>query len=341
MTLSDDQIGALLRDVPLPSEPLDRYGAVAGRRRARDRRWQSALGAAMAAVLVAGAVSVVTLRRDHQDEDVATLLSGSPSSARVAATIDIDGRVLRSEGVVDFAHDASSIVTYDGGHSSETRQIGRDVWSQLGSGFPGLPAGKTWVHVRTTGNVTALDKLDPNTALRALRDSGAKVERRGRATVRGVPTDRYVATRVGDDLTSVDVFVDADGLARRVVSRFTPQGGGTGPGQTTVTAEYFDFGVPVSVTTPPASTVAEQSELSSAFSSGTAGKGCTTTKATPPSSGYVTSCMDSFSVDVGSGPSSPQDREVFCNAIRDSLSKLPADKRAEVQQRFATVCPKG
>lgn len=122
----------------------------------------------------------------------------------------------------------------------------------------------------------------PDEYLDYLRAVSGELERVGEETVRKVPTthyrakvdvqrsmrydlaaegwkeasiERYVDTLIDGDMTEFDVWVDADQIARRVVTKYiSPLRDETYGDQTiamVATTEFFDFGVAVDIDAPP------------------------------------------------------------------------------------------
>lgn len=131
---------------------------------------------------------------------------------------------------------------------------------------------------------------DPSQLLEALRGVADDVEAAGQEDVRGVPTTRYTATvdldaaadvvpadqrerfeaelhALGDlGALPVEVWIDADGLVRRLVldvSGVAPQG--QLPGKAQIAMELFDYGEPVEIDLPPADQVVPFTEAFGAF----------------------------------------------------------------------------
>jgi hypothetical protein len=158
-----------------------------------------------------------------------------------------------------------------------------------------LPKGKTWISGDLAklgreqgvdlGQLGAFGKSDPREALDMLRGVSGDLEEVGRETVRGVETTRYQATLdakklaeqlgksgdgnlVGGLLDGVEqaqlrdipleVWVDDELLLRRLDLRYSPS---QGAGDARFSMELFDYGEPVDATPPPASQVADVSEL--------------------------------------------------------------------------------
>lgn len=108
---------------------------------------------------------------------------------------------------------------------------------------------------------------DPTQILEALRGAGA-VDEVGQQDVRGVRTTRYDATiDLGEALTDVpvSVWIDADGLARRVQVELDGAGpwGSEGEGQITMILELFDYGEPVQIVVPSPAGATPFSEIAS------------------------------------------------------------------------------
>jgi hypothetical protein len=117
---------------------------------------------------------------------------------------------------------------------------------------------------------------DPSSYLESLRGATGEPEVVGTEEVRGVETTHYVATmdlaaalasvpeqqrdlaeaqlgQLGGGTIPLDVWIDADGLPRRLVmdmsELFSSMGMGQDAGAVT-TVEYFDYGVPVDIEVP-------------------------------------------------------------------------------------------
>jgi hypothetical protein len=128
--------------------------------------------------------------------------------------------------------------------------------SGLAGLIPGLATGgKDWLEVDLGADGEALDEYldlgggDPTRLLETLEAAGA-FDEVGSERVRGVETTRYRGSVAS---SSVDVWVGADGLVRRVA---VSDGEGTD-----VELELFDFGADVEIEPPPADEVAELGEL--------------------------------------------------------------------------------
>jgi len=63
------------------------------------------------------------------------------------------------------------------------------------------------------------------------------------------------------EMSEIEVWIDAEGLARRIVTSDTlPRTDETMPDQTVTTTEYFDFGVETDIQPPPAAEVMDSEE---------------------------------------------------------------------------------
>ncbi len=160
-----------------------------------------------------------------------------------------------------------------------------------------LPEGKTWVR-GTAGDVKAggfsfkeLDSFtqnDPRDVLAALRDVSGDVETVGTEDLRGVETTHYrahldpaelakeAAARKNSDAKSLfdrvagqsgvtdvplDVWIDADGLVRKIsVDLDAPDASGQ-EGHASLAFELWDYGEAVAIDVPPASEVVDASAL--------------------------------------------------------------------------------
>ena len=156
-----------------------------------------------------------------------------------------------------------------------------------------LPAGKSWIR-GTRGNVNAagiglkeIDSFthnDPRDFLDALRDLSGDVETVGRVELRGVETTHYrvlvdpaeLAKSAGRDHGStqallgqlggradvadvpLDVWIDTDGLVRKLSMRVAASDPGTSQtGGLELAFELWDYGQDVEIDVPPASQVVD------------------------------------------------------------------------------------
>jgi hypothetical protein len=173
----------------------------------------------------------------------------------------------------------------------EERLIDKVLYLKLPAASPAT-GGKSWVKIDTsslgTGN-SGLNSLDQNPAdiLGTLRSVSNSVSKVGTEDVRGVPTTHYradidlakaaTASGAGAGLSATtineykqalgssslpeDVYLDKDGLPRRLSLSIKPQAGSTASsaavGAIAITIDFFDYGKAEtgSIVAPPASEV--------------------------------------------------------------------------------------
>ena len=162
-----------------------------------------------------------------------------------------------------------------------------------------LPEAKPWLKLdlAAVGKEAGIDltqfrqmgQNDPSQSLQMLRATSGDVEEVGHERVRGVETTHYRAQvdveRVAEQLPErsraaieasmdeleraigtkklpVEVWIDADGLVRRMSQRLElKRPGGEEPLVVRYTIELYDFGSPVTVSLPAASEVTDVAEL--------------------------------------------------------------------------------
>ena len=186
-----------------------------------------------------------------------------------------DKREIRCDGVVDYAHRRSKARCSIGTLGAvEFISVGEATYTRFTGKILGTsdPAAAKWN--RDDDGEALHDVLSPETLLSLLRAAALDTERLGEDDVRGVPTVHYrmtvdvekakLDTGADKETTTVDVWVDGDGLVRKV------EGETTGP----FTLEFFDFGVEADIEEPSAN------ESAAAESSGQ-----TTTVELPPCAG--------------------------------------------------------
>ena len=162
------------------------------------------------------------------------------------------------------------------------------VYYRLPAGL--IPGGKRWLQIdlQSVANASSLDfgpllqgsQADASQYLLWLTALGPTVTRLGEGEVRGVPTTRYRALvdlarleeqappgreddwrayvetlqgRLGVEAVPVEIWVDGDGLIRRLNLEYVFASEGS---STAVTTELYDFGVQVDATAPSPSQVA-------------------------------------------------------------------------------------
>ena len=191
-----------------------------------------------------------------------------------------------------------------------------------------LPKGKTWVALDAKGPGGPADPglgifgaSSPADLLTSLTTISGSVKKLGSGSIRGVAVTGYrviidprkaaraaklnAAERasyqqfvagLGTGAISADVWVDGGNLVRRVTLSVRPSAalsaglGGTGAAaQMTASTDFYDFGVPVNVSPPPAAQIASMGQIISAQGSVSSGSGFTGPPGTPPAvSGTLT-----------------------------------------------------
>ncbi|HXV34084.1 MAG TPA: hypothetical protein VD769_08750 [Gaiellaceae bacterium] len=179
------------------------------------------------------------------------------------------------------------------GGQSEAIFVDTSVYYRLPPGT--LPGGQRWIRLdlQNVVDATGIDfgplvqgsQADPSQYLLWLSALGPGVTKISEEEVRGVPTTRYRAAvdlgllegqappgkeaewsayvqalrdRLGLDFIPVEVWVDGDGLIRRL---YHEHGFGADGTSATVTTELFDFGVAVDAKAPPPGQVAAMNDL--------------------------------------------------------------------------------
>lgn len=254
------------------------------------------------AVLAAGCGTV----RAAQTINVAGAAASTASqSTRVTVTTAMRTQGMSvsftETGVFDFA-DSRGLLRMSGptaGPASEELFVPPEIYLKLPGGLHALPRGKSWVAIgsaATGGLGSALlgpsGGTDPGDLLASLTAVASRVRTLGTATLRGVPVThlrldvdpakaaaqvppgqraglRAFATSLGAATIPVDVWLDHQHMVRQV--RWSPHlpGGSLAPGGTrfTQTTDFYDFGVPVRVSAPPAGQVTTMSHLAGGMAS--------------------------------------------------------------------------
>ncbi len=265
-------------------------------------------------------------------------------------------------GAFDYAHSTGYLRSAGrSGPLSQEVFLPRHVYMKLPAGAGGPFAhGKTWVEINLTGGHMPGGlpfaaspfgtPADPSQILSSLEGVSSSVTQVGSATIRGVQTVHYrvmidlakalaemgpkagagaFMRALGGPLVPAQVWVDATGLVRRVSVTLTPRkhSGVPAGAQFTEMVDFYDFGVPVHVSAPPASEVMSPSQASGGFS-GSAGPGRMTP---PPASGTLSPAQASaaeqavreFWAGLGSG-----DLQAAAQAVMPSQRKcfLPSLK---------------
>ena len=174
------------------------------------------------------------------------------------------------------------------------------------SGGSGLPKGKSWIALPDEmAGASGADGLlgpmdgsgDPADLLASLTAAASSVTKLGPSVIRGVPVTGFglkidpakAGAVPGADRAAVvaflksfgaaeipvDVWVDGQNLVRRESLSLAMPGGSGAPAGTklTWTIDFYDFGVPVHVSAPPASQVATEGSKFALGSGGSSGSG--------------------------------------------------------------------
>jgi hypothetical protein len=239
-------------------------------------------------------------------------------------------------GLFDFARSRGTITMQSPIGLTEvflppTTYIKFPAASDADAGGGGLPKGKTWVALPdgATDDSAAAGSIlgpldgggDPAGLLASLTAASSSVTRLGPTVIRGVPVTGFAlkidpakagAKIPGADRAAVeaflksfdagaipvDVWVDGENRVRREKLSLAMPGGSGAPAGTslTVTTDFYDFGVPVRVSAPPASQVDTEKSLfaagpsgsESGSGSGSSGPSGAGSPPPPPASGTLT-----------------------------------------------------
>ncbi|MGZ4688335.1 MAG: LppX_LprAFG lipoprotein [Acidimicrobiia bacterium] len=205
-------------------------------------------------------------------------------------TLPLDGVLDFGSGAFEFSFDMSQLgIPGAGGAKIVARMVDGVMYMKLGDlaaagDLSSVTGGKSWVKldmsqfgVKSHDSGGELGDANPGGSLDALRGAG-DVQKVGTETVRGVATTHYRATvdpkkaldeapaelrdRVRKGLEMfhgsipVEVWIDGDGQARKVSMDVD-----TKTGRVSTTMEYYDFGVAVNVSAPPADDVFDYSDF--------------------------------------------------------------------------------
>jgi len=198
-------------------------------------------------------------------------------------------------GAFDFARSRGVLRMHGpAGIAVEELFIPPAMYVKLPGGAHGpLPRGTSWISIKAAGVAPLSDSLlgpfgntNPADLLASLRAVSSSVTTLGSATIRGVQVTHYrvrvdlaraasraprweraglraLARNLSATASPIDVWVDQRNLVRRArLSLAPPAGLGMHFGShITQTLDFYDFGVPVRVSAPPASEVASMSQL--------------------------------------------------------------------------------
>ncbi len=131
----------------------------------------------------------------------------------------------------------------------------------------GLAASVRWLrvdpHATAGADASALvqAQVDPARQLAVLRIVSEDVRERSVEAVRGVPTTHYTGTLDGPARSAVDAWLDEGGRVRRVVVEIPLSTSAETAGIMKIQADFYTFGVPVSVAAPPQAQVRPYASL--------------------------------------------------------------------------------
>jgi hypothetical protein len=223
--------------------------------------------------------------------EAAESTSGEGSSlVAVEATISLPGQAeqtFSAEGAFDYEKRLGSMTIDFGGAGTEVVFDDEIVYAEVPRGA--LPGGKSWLRIdlATLGEGSGIDlaqlaqagQATPGQYLRWLR-AAEGVERVGEEEVRGVETTHYRALidlerladlepelraslrALGTELDEVptDVWVDEEGLVRRIVQEYETRFAGE-RASTRVAIDLYDFGADVEAEAPPPELVFDIADL--------------------------------------------------------------------------------
>jgi hypothetical protein len=206
---------------------------------------------------------------------------------------------ITATGEFDYAH-SRGVLRFGGGLAlggEEVRYLPPRIYVEFaGAVGPPIPAGKSWVEISLPsqaagGSVGFLPlggvNASPMDLLSALTAVASNVIDLGPATIRGVAVTHYrvtvdlakaaahlqaeasadfrsFASSLGSSTLPVDVWVDGQARVNRIaITLPMPSGSGMPAGfRLAEAADFYDFGIPVQVSPPPASEVISESEFS-------------------------------------------------------------------------------
>jgi hypothetical protein len=272
---------------------------------------------ASAAVLAAGCGT-----KAQPDNLSAAVTRTAGQTARIAMTTTMQMQSMSvsytAAGEYDFVHSRGTVSMRSPVGMTEIF-IAPTAYIKL-SGDSGMPDGKSWIALdagTSSGLGTSLfgpfGGTDPADLLASLTAISSSVTSLGPAVIRGVKVTGFrvdidpakAAARVpgweraglrafisslGPGPVPVDVWVDGQNLVRRVkLSLHLPTGEGTSAGSQVVqVTDFYDFGVPVRVSAPPASQVASIAQLIKSGFTTSGAAGAVGSSGPPPVSGTLT-----------------------------------------------------
>ncbi len=219
-------------------------------------------------------------------------------SLRMVAGLGKERFEVTGDGVADFTTGDSVLAMHAAGLGSSgdgiaMRIVDGAAYMKVPTSLGGLLGGGKWLKMPDLGDadsaVPGLGQSDPSQFLAYLEGASAGVKKVGSESIRGVDTTHYTAVldlaqaihraevppELRDEFNNLfgkrgapsampaDVWVDANGLARRIKLQLDLGAfGGDAPGvgdkvpTITIAMDLYDFGVPVNVKAPPADQVA-------------------------------------------------------------------------------------
>jgi hypothetical protein len=219
---------------------------------------------ARAATLIAASVDKAAERQNARMAGRVTI-----QTAGETRTLPLDGALDFRSGAFEFAFDLSRLGIPGRDRTIRARMVDRVMYVSFGElegaagrALSSLLDGKAWVRLdlaslgQGADNATGggLGQADPAGVLDLLRDIG-DVETVGPETLRGVPTTHYRGT-IDTAAVPVDVWVDGDGQTRKFAATLDQAGINVD-----TVMEYYDFGVKLDVSPPPADEVLDFSDI--------------------------------------------------------------------------------
>lgn len=243
--------------------------------------------------------------------------AATTSRVVVSTTMSSPGMTttITATGEFDYAH-PRGMLRMGGGPALggvEVRYLPPRLYVKFaGAAGVAFPKGKAWVEMSLPGQAAGGSlpflplgnvNASPMDLLSALTAIASKVTDLGPATIRGVAVTHYrvrvdlakaeahqppqaraefhsFASSLDSATLPVDVWVDGQARVSRIaISLPMPRGSGMPAGfRVSEAVDYYDFGVPVQVSAPPASEVVSASQFSQSISSSGSGPG----QASPP-----------------------------------------------------------
>jgi hypothetical protein len=274
-------------------------------------------------VLAAGCGTVHAGQAGTPDVLAAAVSHTSTQTARIAVTIGVQTQGMSlsyvATGEFDFAR-SSGMITMAAPVDMTELFVPPKAYVKVSSLSSSLPRGKTWLAIDTRSAGAASSMLGPfgstdNPAglLASLSAIAGSERNLGRAVVRGVPVTEYqvnidpakmaakvpasekaslreFAQSLGKGAIPVDVWVDGQNMVRQLrlsLHMPAPIGASAGLGnfRLSLTIDFYDFGVAVRVSAPPASQVTDMSGTNSVSvgSVGSASASAAASAVPPPS----------------------------------------------------------